>query len=119
MTRQHKPTSKQGEAHIAPFKKSHKEKIKDGLKQLKVGGTHEELALVTGLRPDQVWKRLSELCNDGDLFDTGITRKLKSGVQGIVWQLSGEKIVDTTNPRTTLEKNASKVLEQLSLYKTI
>lgn len=87
--REHKPTSKAGETFIASFKPSHKSKILEGLEKLKVGGTHQELSQITGLREDQVWKRLSELVTDGKIFDTGITRKLKSGLCGIVWQLSG------------------------------
>jgi len=92
--RQHRPTSKEGEAHIAPFKPNHKEKIKEGLGKLKVGGTQEEIADAAELRPDQVWKRLSELEEDGIIYNTGITRKLKSGVSGIVWQLKEDSLQD-------------------------
>jgi predicted ArsR family transcriptional regulator len=84
--RQHKPTSKAGEAHITPFKQSHKEKILAAIQKNRVGCTHEQAAEICGLRPDQVWKRLSELAADGKIYDTGVTRKLKSGVNGIVWQ---------------------------------
>lgn len=84
--REHKPTSKAGETFIASFKPSHKSKILEGLEKLKVGGTQEEIAKITGLREDQVWKRMVDLVNDGKVFDTGITRKLKSGLQGICWR---------------------------------
>lgn len=89
--RTHKPTSKAGEIYIAPAKASHKQKIAEGLDKLKVGGTYEEISKVTGLREDQVWKRMVDLVNDKLVFDTGITRKLKSGLQGIVWQLIGHE----------------------------
>lgn len=89
MNRTHKPTSKEGENFIKPHKKTHFEKIKEGLEKLRVGGTHEEISEVCGLRPDQVWKRLSELERDQKIFNTGITRRLKSSVNGIVWQLVG------------------------------
>src|SRR5689334_10517674 len=85
--REYKPTSKSGEVFIAPHKEGHKEKILKALEELRVGGTHEEIASTCGLRPDQVWKRLSELCRDKKIFDTGITRPLKSSVPGIVWQM--------------------------------
>lgn len=86
-----KPTSKQGEEHIKPFKASHKQKILWALAALKVGANHEILADKAELRPDQVWKRLSECERDGDIFDTGLTHPLKSGVPGIVWQLKIKK----------------------------
>lgn len=92
MKREHRPTSKEGEAFIKPHKPNHKQRIMDALRIMKVGGTQEEIAEVAGMRPDQVWKRLSELSDDGKIFDTGITRKLKSGVSGIVWQATN------TNP---------------------
>jgi hypothetical protein len=87
--RAHKSTSKAGENFIAPFKQSHKDKILEALKKLKVGGTHEEISEACGLRPDQVWKRISEVEN---IYDSGITRKLKSGLDGIVWKLREETL---------------------------
>lgn len=110
MKRQHRSTSKEGEAHIKPHKPNHKAKIKEALERLKVGGTQEQIAACAGLRPDQVWKRLSEAERDGIIFNTGITRKLKSGVNGIVWQLVGLKPVDINNPKTTKEANQIKQL---------
>lgn len=91
MTRQHSPTSKEGENFIKPFKATHQDRIKQALENLRVGGTHEEISEVANMRPDQVWKRLSELERGLIIFNTGITRKLKSGVHGIVWQLVGMK----------------------------
>jgi hypothetical protein len=86
--REHKATSSTGHEFIKPHKPSHRERIKEALEKGKVGLTHEEIAELSGLRPDQVWKRLSEASRDGEIFDTGLTRKLKSGVPGIVWQLT-------------------------------
>ena len=91
MSRQHKPTSKQGEQHIAPFKQSHKEKIVAALMKMNVGGTFDEISEATGLRPDQTWKRLSECQKDGTIYDSGLTRKLKSGVNGIIWKIKEEE----------------------------
>ncbi len=114
--RQHRPTSKEGEAHIKPFKPNHKAKILEGLERLRIGGTQEELSVVCGLRPDQVWKRMVDLVNDGLVFDTGITRKLKSGVSGIVWQKIGLKPVEVPlYPKTKEQQKASNTLKQLSL----
>jgi len=117
MTRQHRPTSKEGEEHIKPFKPNHKAKILEGLERLRIGGTQEELAAVTFLRPDQVWKRCGEMEKEGTIFNTGIVRKLKSGVHGIVWQKVGLKPVDVTaSPKTQEELKAAKTLKQLSLF---
>lgn len=81
------PTSKAGHEHIKPHKPTHREKILEALMKLKGGATQEELAAAAGMRPDQVWKRLSEMERDEEIFNTGVTRKLKSGVNGIVWQV--------------------------------
>jgi hypothetical protein len=110
------PTSRAGHEHIKPFKPNHTQKILEGLERLKIGGTHEEIAVVCGLRPDQVWKRLSEAERDGKIFNTGITRKLKSGLQGSVWQKVGLKPVDLSNPKTMKEKKNKETIQQLSLY---
>lgn len=88
MKRAYRIGSKLGELHIAPHKENHYEKILSALEKLRVGGTQEEIAAVAGLRPDQVWKRQSELQREGKIFDTGLMRKLKSGVPGIVWNLT-------------------------------
>ena len=96
--RQHRPTSKEGEEHIKPFKPSHGQRILEAIKAAKVGATQEEAAAISGLRPDQVWKRLSELETAGKIFNTGITRKLKSGVPGIVWQIVGETVKEGEAP---------------------
>lgn len=93
MKREHRLTSKLGEMHIAPHKESHKDKILVGLEKLKIGGTQDEIAEVTGLRTDQVWKRMVDLVRDGRVFDTGLMRKLKSGLPGIVWQISKPTLV--------------------------
>lgn len=114
--RQHRPTSKQGEEFIKPFKQSHKQKIIDGLEKLRVGGTQEEISLCVGLREDQVWKRMNDLVKDELVFDTGITRKLKSGLQGIVWQKVGLKPCDPENVKTDKElKQFKKACVQMKI----
>lgn len=114
--RLHRPTSKEGEQYIKPHKPNHKAKIKEGLERLRIGGTHEEIALVCNMRPDQVWKRLSELEREGEIFNVGMTRKLKSGVSGSVWQLVGMRCVEVTdNPKTKEQQKAANTLKQLSL----
>lgn len=110
--RQHKPTSKAGEEFIKPHKPSHKEKILDGLGKLRIGGTYEEISLSAGMREDQVWKRMNELVKDGLVFDTGVTRKLKSGLHGIVWQSVEIKIMQNATPI-----QPQKPLRQSELFK--
>lgn len=110
MTRQHKPTSKAGEEYIKPHKASHKEKILEGLKRLVVGGTYEQISAITGLREDQVWKRMSDCLKDETVFDTGITRQLKSGLYGTVWQIKNWPIVAVDNPTTEKQVKGLKAL---------
>lgn len=87
MSRPHIPTSHAAHEAIKPVKPNMFQIITDGIRKLKGGGTFDDISKVTGLRPEQVWKRLSELKRDGIIFDTGATRPLKSGLNGIVWQL--------------------------------
>lgn len=112
-----RPTSKEGEEYIKPFKPNHKAKILEALERLRIGGTFDEISAVAGMKDSQVWKRLSEMERDGTIFNTGITRKLKSGVNGIVWQLKGIKPVEVPlYPKTKVQQNAALTLKQLSLY---
>ena len=113
--RQHSPTSKAGEAYIKPYKPTHHQRILSALETARVGCTHEEAAVIAGLRPDQCWKRMSELCRDGKIFDTHITRKLRSGLNGVVWQKVGLKPVDLSNPKTSSQQKDAKLLKQLTL----
>ena len=96
-------TSQAANEFIKPFKPNHKQKILAALENLKVGGTFEELSLSSGMKESQIWKRLSEMEKDGTVFNTGITRKLKSGMFGTVWQKSGMGIVNPENPKTDKE----------------
>lgn len=112
--REYRQTSKEGEAHIKPFKPNHKAKILVGLERLKIGGTFEEISLTSGMKDSQVWKRLSEMEKDGTIFNTGITRKLKSGVHGIVWQKVGLKPIEPiSNPKTKEQVRANKILKEI------
>jgi hypothetical protein len=63
-------------------------KIVEGLEKLRVGGTFDEVAAVTGLKPQQVWKRYSEMQGLGLIFNVGITRPGVSGRACTVWQLT-------------------------------
>jgi hypothetical protein len=101
--RQHKATSKAAHESIKPCKNFYHEKIIAGLQKLKVGGNYEQVAMASEIRPDQAWRRLSELVKAGKVYDTGITRKLSSGRSGVVWQLVGLEYVDPGNPKTDNE----------------
>lgn len=49
-------------------------------------GTYEELAARTGLRPDQVWRRLSDMGKRGTAVPTDIERRGTSGRMQRVWR---------------------------------
>lgn len=81
-------------------------KIAAGLEKLKVGGTFDEVAAITGMKPAQVWKRFSEMFKLDIIFNTGITRPGVSGRLCSVWQLSRLK-----NKLKSVPKN-----NQISLF---
>ena len=57
------------------------------LAELRKGeGTYEELAYRTGLRPDQVWRRLPDLEKLGRAFATGEERRGSAGRSQRVWR---------------------------------
>lgn len=66
-------------------------KIIEGMKKLRVGGNFEEIATASKLKPDQTWKRLTELVDMGICFNTGITHKTSSGRRAMVRQLTDLK----------------------------
>jgi hypothetical protein len=86
--RRHRATSSEAHESVKEHKAAMYEKIIEGLKKLKVGGHFEEIAKVCELQPAQVWKRLSEMCDSGICFNTGITRVTSSGRKAMVRQLA-------------------------------
>jgi len=56
--------------------------------RLNGSGTFEQISLRTGLRPDQVWRRLPDLEKQGLAEPTERTMKGSSGRQQRVWKLS-------------------------------
>lgn len=50
-------------------------------------GTFEDIAFQMRVKPDIVWKRLSELANDGKIYRPGNKRPLRSGRMGYTWML--------------------------------
>lgn len=87
--RAHKATSKAADEFMEPHRTPTQKKILTGMKKLKVGGTFEQIAAASDLKPSQVWKRLSEMRDLNIIYECGYTRLLSSGVQGIVWQVQG------------------------------
>ena len=114
--RQHRATSKAAHESVKEHKSIMYAKIKVGLENLRVGGTFEEIAKVSGLKPDQTWKRLPEMVTAGTVFNTGITRKTSSGRQAMVRQLVGLKSIDLSNPKTMSEKKSADALKMLTLF---
>jgi len=84
-----KKTSIDAHNSIKPAKAYYHAKVLEGLNKLRVGGTFFEISQSAGIKPEQAWKRISELVKDGKIFDTGITRRLPSGRNGTVWQITG------------------------------
>ena len=112
--RQHRATSKEAHEFIKPLKQSLCEKIMLGLEKLPVGGNYEQIAEAAGIKPDQVWRRLSEMERDGKIYNTGVTRKLSSGINGIVW--SCPKKEDNWFRDVYQQEKPTPTFQQLSLY---
>lgn len=81
-------TSRAAHESIKPAKSYYHEKIIEGLRKLKVGGTFEEIAEASGIQPSQAWKRLSEMQAAGLVYNVGTTRKTSSGRQAQIRQLT-------------------------------
>ena len=105
--RQHSPTSKAAHDSVRPFKSVMWDKIIEGLEKLKVGGNFEQIAEAAGIQPSQCWKRLSELSEQGRIYNTGIVRTTSSGRKAAVWQLMGNL------PKTEKERQQMKQLSLL------
>lgn len=86
--RPYRETSTLAHESIKPAKSYYQNKIIEAMERLKVGATFEEAAIEAGIKPDQAWKRMSELVSSGILYNVGITRKTSSGRQAMVRQLS-------------------------------
>lgn len=81
-------TSRLAHESVKEHKQVMYDKIIEGLEKLKVGGNFDEIARSANLKPEQVWKRLSELVESGVCFNVGITRPTSSGRQAMVRQLT-------------------------------
>ena len=85
--RRYRATSSDAYESIKDHRQVMYDKIIVGLVKLGVGGTFEEIAFASKLKPDQVWKRLSEMEQLGIIFNVGITRPTTSGRKAMVRQL--------------------------------
>lgn len=77
-------TSKQAAARVSEFANNFISVIYESLKR--GDATFEELAARTGLRPDQVWRRLPDLEKLGFAQATEQTRRGSSGRQQRIWR---------------------------------
>lgn len=87
-TRRTPTTSHLAHESVKERKQAMYTKITAGLEKLRVGGTFEEIAVACLLEPAQVWKRLSEMIDNGTVYNVGITRETSSGRKAMVRQLS-------------------------------
>lgn len=84
-------TSHDAASSAQSMAKRHKARVYAALKS-GVPQTSEELARRTGLHHSQVWRRVSDLRNDGSVIDTGQRRLNRSGRQAAVWALAPNHI---------------------------
>lgn len=96
--REHRATSKEAHESVKPHKEAMYEKIIEGLRKLKVGGTFEEISAAAGIEPAQCWKRLPEMVENGTVFNVGTTRTTSSGRKAMVRQLVEIKVQESIVP---------------------
>jgi DNA-binding Lrp family transcriptional regulator len=114
--RKNPQTSRDAHESIKPAKGYYHKKIIEALERIRVGATYEEAAKVAGIRPDQAWRRMSELVQAGIVYNVGITRQTSSGRKAMVRQLVGMKAVDTNKaPKTQAQQKAKEIVKQLQL----
>ena len=77
-------TSKQAAESTRAFAGQFKNIIEAELK--KAPGTFEDIAGRTGLRPDQVWRRLSDLERESRAFPTNETKRGSGGRNQRIWK---------------------------------
>lgn len=77
-------TSKQAAESTRAFAGQFKNIIEAELK--KAPGTFEDIAGRTGLRPDQVWRRLSDLEKENRAFPTSETKRGSGGRNQRIWK---------------------------------
>ncbi len=80
-------TSLEAYRSVKEMKEAHKIKIIEALKQLKTGGTYEQISTLINIDKAQVNRRLSEMERDGIIYNVGITRPTISGRSAMVRQL--------------------------------
>lgn len=115
MKRKNPPTSLAAHDSVKDAKPYYHAKIIEGLKRLKVGGTYEEIAAASGIKPEQSWRRLSELIKMGIVFNAGYTRKTSSGRAAEVRQLVGLTAIPTNpEPKTEKQKSANKIVQTIN-----
>lgn len=81
-------TSRDANDSVKEMKEEHKRIILSALVDIKVGATYEQLASHCRLDKAQVNRRLSEMVDDGVVFNVGITRKTLSNRNAMVRQIS-------------------------------
>ena len=86
--RPYRSTSSAAHESIKGSKQVMYDKITVGLVKLGIGGQFEEIAFASGLKPEQVWKRLGEMVTMGIVYNTGLTRITSSGRSAMVRQLT-------------------------------
>ncbi len=81
-------TSKAAYDSIKDHRRTMWGKIIKATRKLPNGGNFEQIANKAGLRPDQVWKRLSELTAMKILVNTGETAPTSTGRKAMVRKLN-------------------------------
>lgn len=80
-------------------------------------GNFEDISKQAGLKPEVVWKRLSELHADGKIYRPGNKKPLRSGRLGYTWMLiqpgiAPAKVVEMALPGKTISDYSKELIQQ-------
>jgi predicted ArsR family transcriptional regulator len=83
-------------------------------------GHFEDIALQMRVKPEKVWKRLSELAKDGLIYRPGTKKPLRSGRNGYTWMLTKEGLPKTDKSEKALSgKSVSDYAKELIRQPTL
>jgi hypothetical protein len=117
MTKRHTPiTSILAHDSIKESKAEMYRRIIEGLNKLRTGGTFDEISIASNLKPQQVWKRLSEMQGLGLIFNVGTTRPGASGRSCSVWQLQSLTTIVDISELSLTNCTEKTPLQQLDLF---
>lgn len=94
-------------------------RILEALRLIKEGHM-EDIAAACKVKPEKVWKRLSEMNEMGLIYRPGNRKKLSSGCSGYTWRITSDEPAESTTERfpkgTAAHEHAKSIIKQSTLF---